>query len=1070
MRSSLLLQQLHIHPGTDSSGVAVVRSSSVTLSLCSIDVAPYSSPFVVVEDFIGAATVLSLISSRIKPSSSIHGLLPLTEVHTSELSSAYTQSTSKDILSSTLSSVLSVSGIDLAFDSVDFSLGTGPLIDFGIKQKKSLIGSIEFSTLLDKTSFINVTSQPANPSLKRRDMQLSQRLVGTTMSSSSNHLSGTCGVRPSWGVDTLISNASFSHCVTNASPDPVTEPSDEDPSNVQYVRAEPADPQWFDNENPPKENHLFIVNSSFNDMIAEMEGGAAVHSDDSHAHITIKRTNFMSCFSGTSGGAIFAYISPNTSHNFVAYECIFSQNWCVGEGGHAVIVGFNVTIAKTTFSDSKPLPEQTPPTCSLYFQANPSIRIDNSTLSRNNGTQCGGIFIVQGDQGESHTAVLSDILFESNICANWNSSEITTDLLFDRSEPSIKTYNCFSTSQFHKCSSVNHDQHYPTLIGPSVLSLPTPVEEENPRGGFQIAVTLSGLFTGTGQAYTVTFCETGSYTPGISVDDVTFTQSRGTVRIPIGAGDGLEFDTEYNISNICKVDLPARNDIAESGQDELEWTWWIFDQSFSSELSGLTFKTKPQPKLVSVDVRVKSSFNQIVEIVLTVDRVTKGEYFMIVTDDFGEQIDVGCVAFDTSMVESSASLEVDLRQVNLLPEMQYSVLCLLDEYLAININEQLLKIPTFSSSAFIVSSSGDDGNEGSMDLPFKTLSAALKKAEGAGDDVSVVIVDSVEIGEVVHFDGSTTTMSQIVSTVEGDGDGKTLLCSVSDGEWVTGTTREYNAMINLIHSTLNYNRLVFSPMSPPHGIVSVFSVGAKSTLAMSECSLQSQTPIVFSFVSVKPEGKLQISQLTCQNLTFSKKSSLVEVQGNGTSSLANCSFSSISFSEGGVLVGKTSSGFSVSNSTFVGCSGTRFGSLIRMNVIGCKAQIIKSHFENCSTQVSLSKMEGMSGVMGGGCVVVVMESAASRRLPASSVDFTSSSFTLCTLTNTDPTMSSVRVGGSAFLIVGNGGSETVVLRGVQISKCTVQNLLPPDPPVSSAYLVLSKRQLIHTDRRGLVVK
>ncbi|KAK2944645.1 hypothetical protein BLNAU_20444 [Blattamonas nauphoetae] len=121
-----------------------------------------------------------------------------------------------------LSPFLSVCGAGLVLSNVSLILGTGPLLDFGLLSHDSTgsdkIDLGEISTLLVGSVLRNVTSRGCCRSGLVVARGLCQKLVGTSVTLSTSHLSGTgCLDINAFGSVGCV-NTSFSHCSSNAEP------------------------------------------------------------------------------------------------------------------------------------------------------------------------------------------------------------------------------------------------------------------------------------------------------------------------------------------------------------------------------------------------------------------------------------------------------------------------------------------------------------------------------------------------------------------------------------------------------------------------------------------------------------------------------------------------------------------------------------------------------------------------------------------------------------------------------------------------------------------------------------
>ncbi|KAK2958858.1 hypothetical protein BLNAU_6107 [Blattamonas nauphoetae] len=300
-------------------------------------------------------------------------------------------------------------------------VGTGPLFDFGSFIGSGLCGIVGCSVSLSTSSLTNTTSTLLPPRTAPSCSFLTQRLIGVSVLESTNHLCGTSGLSLDWAGSSLLSNCSFSSCTTNSAPSPIAEPT-QDPSKEYTTHISKSSrishEQHYEDE--AVRNPVWIVSCAFSDLSASTYG-AAVSSIHYRADYVVKDTSFVRCRTTDSRSRKFS---------FTLFNCWFSNNTGT-RGGHFQVQFLHpLTIAKCTFEDSRSK------TASPLKQENPirifivgDCRFDNSTVSNNEGYRTGGIWLKQYQALGS--VVLTDILFDDNVCTNTTQGNHVYDYMID---------------------------------------------------------------------------------------------------------------------------------------------------------------------------------------------------------------------------------------------------------------------------------------------------------------------------------------------------------------------------------------------------------------------------------------------------------------------------------------------------------------------------------------------------------------------------------------------------------------------------------------------------------------
>ncbi|KAK2959144.1 hypothetical protein BLNAU_5939 [Blattamonas nauphoetae] len=388
-----------------------------------------------------------------------------------------------------------------------------------------------------------------------------------------------------------------------------------------------------------------------------------------------------------------------------------------------------------------------------------------------------------------------------------------------------------------------------------------------------------------------------------------------------------------------------------------------------------------------------------------------------------------------------------------------------------NAPESLL--PFLLQQEVYVGKNGDDiTGTGSESSPFLTLATSLQLLDELGQQLNTVtVMEETRIGKSIVL-GESSQPSRQIAIVSHDSARARIVCKVDEAK-VPGIVTEMTQMISVHHYLLFIFSITFTLHPTSTSISSVFSLSSHTELSLTDCSLESSERVTASFVEVLSTSLLSSSSLSAENVNFGGKGCVILCKGSGKVELSNSKISKCSFEGGGVVVGDSTEGISVVDVSFAGCLGQAFGSLIRVMVVGCCAQVKNCRFERCETTVSLSEAEGTQTIAGGGCVVIEMrpQRSSTRLLPPTSIDLSLSSFLSCVLTNTDSSPKTTAcVGGSGFVIIGSNGRDTADLRKVVVSDCTCRNMPFSAKGGFDGGVLVSRGQPLHADRREMVVR
>ncbi|KAK2948355.1 hypothetical protein BLNAU_16701 [Blattamonas nauphoetae] len=113
---------------------------------------------------------------------------------------------------------ISVIRTGLNLESKDLIFGTGPLFSFGVSEQGCSLGAsgcaLRMETDLLSSTLVNVSSSsPLSPNNPLFGSEVNQRLVGSSVSHSTNHDSGTGMMSANLGGNVMCLNTSFSSCI-----------------------------------------------------------------------------------------------------------------------------------------------------------------------------------------------------------------------------------------------------------------------------------------------------------------------------------------------------------------------------------------------------------------------------------------------------------------------------------------------------------------------------------------------------------------------------------------------------------------------------------------------------------------------------------------------------------------------------------------------------------------------------------------------------------------------------------------------------------------------------------------
>ncbi|KAK2947447.1 hypothetical protein BLNAU_17597 [Blattamonas nauphoetae] len=690
---------------TPTTAIGFIRSSNFAVSRSEITSCPDTSPFVIGHSGVDSSVSVSIIWCTHKSSSELSSLLPLVSGPPSLSPSTHMPSNEEGCTGTFGIGSLSIVGAGLNMKSAHFVVGTGPLFDFGNCVGNGLTGVVDCSVSLSGSSLTNTTSTRLPSTFPRSCSFLTQRLIGVSVSDSTNHLCGTSGMPLDWAGSSLLSNCSFTSCVTNDAPDPISEPTQDptkeydehDSENVRISRIQSL-------TNETISNTLWVMSCVFANLSGSARG-LAIYCSNFRADVVVKDCSFEECHStntNSSGGAVTLIINFNLIASrkfyFTIFNCRFTNNTATFGGHFLMNMYAPVTVAQCTFKDSRsgtatPLAQHH----SIHIYLDGDCRFDNSTVSNNEGDYTGGIMLHQ--ELETGSIFLTDVLFKDNIYTYPNLTERVTDFYFDTATGSshAEFFDCFSTSAVPHCTITFAATILPDLIGPSITSVSQTIRENEDGDGYEITLTFEGVFPGTSRKYDVTLKEPHGHT--FVAENMTFTKTAGTGTFAFSNPSlpDVWSATTYKIVDVRKSSSQATsNELVFEGETEPDWTWWHHTlESRADNMVGLPFTTPAGPTLTSIKAELNPTNVSEVVVTLTVDSISTGEFH---TDARSASDDssgghLGPFFFSSSSTPTSSSCIVDINTGHLFFGKTYIVDGLHSSTLVVSHNQPNMTVP-----------------------------------------------------------------------------------------------------------------------------------------------------------------------------------------------------------------------------------------------------------------------------------------------------------------------------------------------------------------------------------------
>ncbi|KAK2949913.1 hypothetical protein BLNAU_15142 [Blattamonas nauphoetae] len=308
---TIVLDSLNLVVNMEHCSICSIAASHLSVKNCEVSSSMSLSPFVVDSWSAGTSSAISIENSCYSGSSSTT-ILPFVGVDSAM--DSLNSGRSADLFAGTEGPGLTICGTGLSILDSSLPLSTGPLFSFtkpsrGSEERGPVL---EVETVLLSSLVQNVTS----PNIANCWMAgASQKMIGTRIRESTNHISGTGCVDMNFGGSLLSLNSSFSNCVRTLQ----SLPNDEQDKIGQKFK----DGDRLTASNLSTSN-ILISSCTFDTMsfdvpTANLVGGAAISISERIVPITIQRCSFYKCSvtgQESDGGAVllrFLTSKPSTA-------------------------------------------------------------------------------------------------------------------------------------------------------------------------------------------------------------------------------------------------------------------------------------------------------------------------------------------------------------------------------------------------------------------------------------------------------------------------------------------------------------------------------------------------------------------------------------------------------------------------------------------------------------------------------------------------------------------------------------------------------------------------------------
>ncbi|KAK2945997.1 hypothetical protein BLNAU_19073 [Blattamonas nauphoetae] len=298
------MSHISLDCGWRGTSVGRVSSSRLTIDNCPIISNAESSPFVIHNgrDDFGSSIFFVDCSHQSVDKSSLLPLVSLTPSH-------MTHPSHTDNDQEVPPTLVSCSGLSLSDTHLVF--GSGPLVAFSsvIKQDAGLSNKLE--TMLIGSQLVNMTSGEKKGALE--GWSGCQTILDSSVTRSTNHLSGTTCIDMNLGGSLLCSNTSFSHCHTSLEPEFVQDKSytlqHKTGTEQLVIKRGKADDITF-----RRCTFLSMTSSGF---------GAAIRDFVPYRLLIVSECSFSTCTSVLGGGSISFSQSSDEKTPFAMYSSLF---------------------------------------------------------------------------------------------------------------------------------------------------------------------------------------------------------------------------------------------------------------------------------------------------------------------------------------------------------------------------------------------------------------------------------------------------------------------------------------------------------------------------------------------------------------------------------------------------------------------------------------------------------------------------------------------------------------------------------------------------------------------------
>ncbi|KAK2956963.1 hypothetical protein BLNAU_8038 [Blattamonas nauphoetae] len=446
--STIWMSELTFECGSAGSSIATVSGSYVMIGKSHVISNSERTPLVIIGGDAGKFSSITIYESS-HSSSCFPSLLPLTSLESRSLSSA--SPSDVDVAQN-----VEIASHGLWIRDASLIVGTGPLFDFcGLSRTNSDCCSI--ITTLSSASLLNTTSNCGDVKEGDWDVKncwtVSQKMIGSCVSSCTNHLYGTAIHDLNLGGSVLCSNTSFTHCTAS-----------DYYNQHKTTRTELTAPNVI---------HHFSL-CTFKGCTASTYGGAiAMYNVD--AGLEIESCSFDSC-SSSNGGSVFFQSQTGINKHLTISSSSFVTSSSSAPGGSLSISG----IATITISDSVFLNSQANSLGgAVYINAwdvqSPSDVLSNCLFENSRTTAA----ILEGGGGGCYFSQCYSIRLDSlrfRGCSSFSGNG--RDLYFYKHSSQTYPLPTVSLSTVFNCDSTStpeENRFYPTTLTTDPI-LPTPTQ------------------------------------------------------------------------------------------------------------------------------------------------------------------------------------------------------------------------------------------------------------------------------------------------------------------------------------------------------------------------------------------------------------------------------------------------------------------------------------------------------------------------------------------------------------------------------------------------------------------